>query len=225
MGINFEIINEFNGIRVISDRWRTYQHLPSALPSDIHVPFTRVFGGNMNDLNYPVIWKPKAACGNPASHSLFLLKDQVSLSTIHEDAEGILQRYIPHSGILYKVFVVGGQVEVVMRPSISLEDFHLGENGAHSFDSAFVRKLQPLSTIQKKHAAEVVEHHRSLIMSTSESLSRSLGLRIFGWDLIVGEADEKPYVIDVNNFPKCDGFRDLPDAILSILMINSSCRQ
>lgn len=219
-GVQVEVINSLEGIQVIADRWRTCQLLASALPPGISIPATRLYPFHADEtiMPHPLIWKPVAACGTPASHSLLFLKDEASLPSAEAGVEGIVQRYVRHAGILYKIFVVGDRVEVVIRPSISEGHFEGGDVGPQPFDSPFVRALRPLSSADMERAREGLRPHMELVKVTSRWLAEALGLRLFGWDMIVGEEDGRPYIIDVNNFPKCDGFPNLPQALLHLLL-------
>lgn len=138
------------------------------------------------------------------------------MERVGELKDGIAQEFIPHGGVLYKVFVVGNVVSVDIRPSITEDDFS-SENSPHPFDSQFIRQLRPLHPSTLSFARSKLEQHSQLIEETSRLIREGLGLELFGWDLIISD-DGHPYIIDINNFPKFDGFPDFHKHLLHLIL-------
>ncbi|KAG6406683.1 hypothetical protein SASPL_134292 [Salvia splendens] len=72
-------------------------------------------------LTVPLVVKPLVVDGSVKSHALFLAYDHISLSEL--EAPMVLQEFINHSGVLFKVFIVGESIKVVRR--FSLPDLKL----------------------------------------------------------------------------------------------------
>ncbi|KAG6409014.1 hypothetical protein SASPL_132043 [Salvia splendens] len=67
-------------------------------------------------LSVPLVVKPLVVDGSVKSHALFLAYDHISLSEL--EAPMVLQEFINHSGVLFKVFIVGESIKVVRRFSL-----------------------------------------------------------------------------------------------------------
>lgn len=212
-----KMINSIKGLKVLADRWETCNWIKDKLDG-ISIPKSVLYdSGDKADcsLKFPCLWKPLSACGHPSSHSmLFLPSPSTHLST---DIPGLLQEFIRHRRILYKVFVVGETVRIDIRPSLGTALFGLKESG--DFDSDFIRSLEPLSEDEIALAEKLVSvpSMQETVIKTSERLRGGLDLDLFGWDLIIGE-DGIPYIIDVNNFPKFEGFTDFHQHLLHLLL-------
>jgi hypothetical protein len=80
---------------------------------------------------FPVICKSIAACGTPASHRMYLLRSTADFELMHQHATSIapppspeadapvwlVQRYMNHGGIIYKVYVLDEEIHVVAKVS------------------------------------------------------------------------------------------------------------
>lgn len=67
-------------------------------------------------LSFPVICKPIEACGRPLSHSMVVAVDAEGLSLV--ECPSVVQEYINHSGLFFKVYVIDQDVMVFQRPSL-----------------------------------------------------------------------------------------------------------
>jgi hypothetical protein len=212
---NVRVINSIEAIGLVSDRWKTCQFFQT-LPSEIKCPRT-VMPCSLDAiraLDFPILWKPVSACGYPGSHDMFFITRD-GLGELQGFQDGIAQEFVPHGGILYKVFVVGSTVHVDIRPSIAEDDF-AGETGPRPFDSQFIRQLRPLDPSALETANARLFCCSRLVCDVSSVLRERLGLELFGWDLIISDAGH-PYIIDVNNFPKFDGFSDFHRHLLDLI--------
>lgn len=212
---NVRVINSMEAIGLVSDRWKTCQFFQS-LPSEIKYPRTVIPCSlhAVRTLDFPVLWKPVSACGHPGSHDMFFITKD-SLGQLQGVQDGITQEFVPHGGVLYKVFVVGSTVHVDIRPSIAEGDFG-GKAGPQPFDSQFIRQLRPLDPRILEMANARLNCYSHLVCNVSTVIRERLGLELFGWDLIVSDAGH-PYIIDVNNFPKFDGFPDFHKHLLDLI--------
>lgn len=67
-------------------------------------------------LKYPLICKPVVAHGKASAHLMSIIFDEQGLADVLEPS--VLQQYIPHGAVVFKVFVLGDTHGVSRRPSI-----------------------------------------------------------------------------------------------------------
>jgi hypothetical protein len=189
-------------VALLTDRRRTCDLLRWFAPHHgLNLPPT----GECNEsLCCPVIRKPVAACSAKHSHSMSLY---YRVEQIVGGAEYILQEYVPHYGILYKVYVVGGEIRIQLRPSLRAEK----DGDSLEFNSQAMKRNGSVASEEYDMAMAMYARHEQQVSSFSAALRTELGLTLFGWDLIFEEQTERMFVIDVNYFPGFDdiGFIDL----------------
>ncbi|GMJ12872.1 inositol 1,3,4-trisphosphate 5/6 kinase 2 [Hibiscus trionum] len=158
-------------------------------------------------LKLPLVAKPLLVDGSAKSHELFLLFDWSSLSELEPPL--VLQEFVNHGGILFKIYIIGDTIKVVRRFSLpnvtkcqlakvpGIFPFPRVSSAAASADGA---DLDP-------HIAELPP--LPLLERLSKELRHRLGLRLFNIDMIRehGTTDIF-YVIDINYFP---GYGKMPD--------------
>ncbi|XP_077411531.1 inositol-tetrakisphosphate 1-kinase-like isoform X1 [Vanacampus margaritifer] len=135
----------------------------------------------------------------------------------------VIQSFINHNAVLYKVFVVGDSYTVVERPS--LKNFPAGpaDRKAIFFNSHNVSKPESSSDLTSRENVEGVSQPPSddVIRELSRSLRQALGVSLFGIDVIINNQTGQHAVIDVNAFPGYEGvpefFNDLLNHISSVL--------
>jgi inositol-1,3,4-trisphosphate 5/6-kinase len=69
----------------------------------------------------PCFIKPLLACGNPEAHAMAVVcrfKDSRDDGLRHVPCPAVVQEFIHHGGVLWKVYVAGGHVFVKQRPSL-----------------------------------------------------------------------------------------------------------
>ncbi|XP_042468568.1 inositol-tetrakisphosphate 1-kinase 1-like isoform X2 [Zingiber officinale] len=160
---------------------------PSSIPDAV----------NKAGLSLPLVVKPLVADGSAKSHELSLAYDEVSLSKL--DPPLVLQEFVNHGGVLFKVYIVG---ETIKFPRVSC--------AAASADDA---ELDP-------GVAELPP--RPLLENLCRELRHRLGLRLFNIDIIREHGTKgRFYVIDINYFPgysKMSGYEHIfTDFLLSLV--------
>ncbi|GLJ54221.1 hypothetical protein SUGI_1162700 [Cryptomeria japonica] len=70
----------------------------------------------LEELKFPVIAKPLVADGSAISHSMSLVFNSKGLKSLKPPL--VLQEFVNHSGVIFKVYVVGDFVECVKRKSL-----------------------------------------------------------------------------------------------------------
>ena len=135
----------------------------------------------------------------------------------------VLQEFVNHAGVLYKVYVLGDYANVaVLRPSLS--DIVPGEGSGlwpfarisnHGLNGARARKEDRASLagrVTHQSALKDISVQNMLGCDVVESicahLRRNLGLNLFNVDLIRCSATGRVLVVDINYFP---GFSKMPE--------------
>lgn len=156
-------------------------------------------------LKLPLIAKPLVADGSAKSHAMSLIYDQFGLSCL--DTPLVLQEFVNHGAVLFKVYVIGDGIKVVRRfslPDLSEKDMGFGVK-------SFPRVSCAAATANEADLdpeAAVLPPQRLLECLVAELRTR-LNLSLFNFDMIrEGGSGSRYYVIDINYFP---GFGKVPD--------------
>ncbi|KAK3279762.1 hypothetical protein CYMTET_12371 [Cymbomonas tetramitiformis] len=175
-----------------------------------------------NALRLPFIVKPLCAGGKATAHDMFIVRNYDELAALQPPL--IVQEFINHGGILYKVYVLGEDTMVDVRqslPDVHLEDslrdrgeVCLGHtrNNARGADaeagSVRLCNVPRLSQNVIASTSTVAKVSEALVTEVSRSLRTRLGLKMFNFDLIRDLQNEDDYyIIDINYFP---GYEKLP---------------
>ncbi|XP_019725753.1 inositol-tetrakisphosphate 1-kinase isoform X2 [Hippocampus comes] len=176
-------------------------------------------------LTFPFICKTRVAHGTN-SHEMAIIFSEDDLKDVKPPC--VVQSFINHNAVLYKVFVVGDSYTVVERPS--LKNFPAGpaDRKAIFFNSHNVSKPESSSDLTSRENVEGVSQPPSddVIRELSRSLRQALGVTLFGIDVIINNQTGQHAVIDVNAFPGYEGvpefFSDLLNHISSVLQSHVS---
>ncbi|GLC57146.1 hypothetical protein PLESTB_001192400 [Pleodorina starrii] len=100
-------------------------------------------------LSPPLLVKPLWTDGREGSHGLAVLHDMAALGKVLQGGVSsalkpplVVQQFVDHGGVLFKVYVLGARTVVCMRPSLG--DSHLGQEAARRSG------VQPLPRISCK---------------------------------------------------------------------------
>lgn len=175
--------------------------------------------GEMVGFDFPVIVKPIDACSKADSHWMTLIGDtKRNESLIQEYAnnkEYLIQRFHPHAGVFFKVYVVGRSVNIVPRPSIS----NFGPSGVFKFNTAtFKAANHDLDESGLTQAWKRFEPFKHDIERFSLLLAKELNCSYFGIDVIIPENDQRFAIIDINYLPGFDGVQDLSKKFIAAIL-------
>lgn len=170
-------------------------------------------------LKLPLVAKPLVVDGTAKSHALSLAYDQFSLSEL--DPPLVLQEFVNHGGVLFKVYIVGDTVKVVRR--FSLPDVDESESlgyGVIPFPRVSCAAASADDADLDPHVGELPPP--LLLDKLATELRRRLGLRLFNLDIIREHGTKDHYyVIDINYFPgygKMPGYEHIfTDFLLSLV--------
>ncbi|KAI3967940.1 hypothetical protein MKX01_027123 [Papaver californicum] len=166
------------------------------------------------ELKFPVIAKPLVADGSAQSHKMSLVYNRDGLNKL--DPPVVLQEFVNHGGVIFKVYVVGDYVKCVKRkslPDISEEQF-----GGEDLGGSCVAFSQISNKTSHEHSGGMcnevmgVEDARmppdSLVTDIARGLRQAMGLHLFNFDIIRDSSIGNHYVvIDINYFP---GYEKMP---------------
>ncbi|GLT65217.1 hypothetical protein SLA2020_376610 [Shorea laevis] len=158
-------------------------------------------------LSLPIVAKPLVADGSAKSHELSLAYDQYSLRKLEPPL--VLQEFVNHGGVLFKVYIVGETIKVVRRFSLpDVTKRELSKNaGVFQFPRVSCAAASADDADLDPSVGELPQ--RPLLERLAKELRRRLGLRLFNLDIIREHgARDHFYVIDINYFP---GYGKMPE--------------
>uniref|UniRef100_A0ABM5FBB4 inositol-1,3,4-trisphosphate 5/6-kinase n=1 Tax=Pogona vitticeps TaxID=103695 RepID=A0ABM5FBB4_9SAUR len=173
-----------------------------------------------NGIAFPFICKTRVAHGTN-SHEMSIIFNQEGLKAIHPPC--VIQSFINHNAVLYKVFVVGESYTVVKRPSVKNFSAGISDRESIFFNSHNVSKPESSSNLTALDKIEGVfeRPNDDVIRAISKTLRQALGVSLFGIDIIINNQTGQHAVIDINAFPGYEGvsefFTDLLNHIATVL--------
>lgn len=157
-------------------------------------------------LKLPLVAKPLWVDGTAKSHALSLAFNELCLSEL--DPPLVLQEFVNHGGVVFKVYIVGETVKVVRRFSLPDVCENVSEkSGVISFPRVSCAAASADEAILDPSVRELPP--QEMLDSLSRELRCRLGLSLFNLDMIrEGGKGNHYYVIDINYFP---GYGKMPD--------------
>ncbi|XP_020257918.1 inositol-tetrakisphosphate 1-kinase 3-like isoform X1 [Asparagus officinalis] len=170
-------------------------------------------------LALPLVVKPLVVDGSARSHELSLAYDPFSLSKLEPPL--VLQEFVNHGGVLFKVYIIGEAIRVVRRfslPDVSKHEL-LSNAGVFKFPRVSCAAASADEADLDPAVAELPPE--PLLERLARELRRRLGLRLFNIDIIREHGTRNRfYVIDINYFPgygKVPGYEQVfTDFLLSL---------
>ncbi|KAL8130985.1 inositol-tetrakisphosphate 1-kinase 3-like isoform X3 [Apium graveolens] len=155
----------------------------------------------------PLVAKPLVVDGTAKSHELALAYDQHSLQMLETPL--VLQEFVNHGGILFKVYIVGEAIKVVRRfslPDVSKQEWSKSA-GVFRFPRVSCAAASADDADLDPSIAELPP--QLLLERLAQELRHRLGLHLFNLDIIRERGSkDRFYVIDINYFP---GYGKVPD--------------
>ncbi|CAI0374230.1 unnamed protein product [Linum tenue] len=165
----------------------------------------------VKELGFPLIAKPMVANGTILSHKMYLIFDREGLAEL-EEAPVVIQEFVNHGGVIFKVYVAGGQVQCVKRKSLpDIPEDKLG--------TAPLKGSLPFAQISNLADGDVDASEiefagvemppEGFVEEVASGLKEAMGLHLFNFDVIRDGRDGNRYlVIDINYFP---GYAKMPN--------------
>ncbi|KAK1604444.1 hypothetical protein QYE76_028117 [Lolium multiflorum] len=163
-------------------------------------------------LRFPLIAKPLDVDGSAGSHAMSLVYRRDGLAGLRPPV--VLQEFVNHGAVLFKVYVVGAHATCVRRrslPDVPAERLlDLDADAAVPFAN-----VSSLATVHADTEDDVGDDAEmpppGLVDEVARGLRRALGLHLFNFDMIRGRKAAggagQYFIIDINYFP---GFDKLP---------------
>ncbi|KAM7531006.1 hypothetical protein LguiB_034416 [Lonicera macranthoides] len=163
------------------------------------------------DLNFPVIAKPLVADGSAKSHKMSLVFNSDGLQKLKPPI--VLQQFVNHGGVIFKVYVVDGYVKCVKRKSLPdvTEEKLASLEGCLSFSQVSnmntnVKNNDNYCKLMNLEDAELPP--QSFINAIACGLQKAMKLHLFNFDVIRDTRIGNRYlVVDINYFP---GYAKMP---------------
>ena len=164
-------------------------------------------------LTFPIIAKPLLANSNDKAHEMSVIFTPHGLNKVQPPV--ILQQFINHGGILFKVYVAGDHVKCVKRNS--LPDFYFDPKKLGSTTENDIMSFSQISSSvvedEDKFLKDAKMPSLDMVYTIAKGLKEGSKLNLFNFDLIRDGNDGNKYlIIDINYFPgyaKVPGFERL----------------
>ncbi|KAM3276820.1 hypothetical protein ACQJBY_044922 [Aegilops geniculata] len=163
------------------------------------------------NLSFPLIVKPQVACGVADAHNMALVFQIEEFSNLSVPLPAILQEYIDHGSKIYKFYVIGDKVFHAVKTSMPNANLLKSSSGDEPLTFNSLKTL-PVAT-KEQLLLNRVQDNKSLNIGVVEQaaklLKESLGLTIFGFDVVVQEGSGDHVIVDLNYLPS---FKEVPDS-------------
>lgn len=199
-------------LEVVNDLKVSCESEVVGIPKQVFIPddsesFSSALG--REGLRFPVIAKPLIANGSAGSHQMFLVFNEEGLTGLNPPI--VLQEFVNHGGVIFKVYVAGKHVQCVKRRS--LPDISEGNLGT-SADLLPFSQISNLTTQYQSDDsfAKLIEEAEmpplNFVTEVANELRHALKLHLFNFDMIRDSRVGNRYlVIDINYFP---GYAKMP---------------
>ncbi|KAF6991053.1 hypothetical protein CFC21_008177 [Triticum aestivum] len=181
---------------------------PLSVPAQVTVSDAAALAADdpSHGLRFPLIAKPLAVDGSAGSHDLCLVYRAEGLRGLHTPV--VLQEFVNHGGVLFKVYVVGGRAVCVRRSS--LPDVPAARLADPDADASV-----PFANISSRPALDKGEDSMppaAFVDQVARGLRQALGLHLLNFDMFAAtELDDggrqRYFLVDINYFP---GFAKMP---------------
>lgn len=167
----------------------------------------------LDGLSFPVIAKPLVADGSAKSHKMSLAFNGEGLKKLTTPI--VLQEFVNHGGVIFKVYVVGDHVTCVKRrslPDVSAEKLGTSE-GLLTFSQ--ISNLTATQEPGENDCEDIMNHVEeaempplNFVNEIAIGLRKAMGLNLFNFDVIRdAKLGNRYLVIDINYFP---GYAKMP---------------
>ncbi|XP_076958903.1 inositol-tetrakisphosphate 1-kinase 1-like [Bidens hawaiensis] len=159
-------------------------------------------------LKYPVIAKPLVADGSVKSHKMSLIFDKEGFEKLKPPS--VLQEFVNHGGVKFKVYVVGEYVKCMKRKSLAdISEEKLGSmRGSLSFCQVSNIINVKNEEMYYKSLEDAEMPPMGLIHGIAHGLHKAMKLNFFNFDVIRDTRVGNRYlVVDINYFP---GYAKMP---------------
>ncbi|XP_020206206.1 inositol-tetrakisphosphate 1-kinase 1 [Cajanus cajan] len=180
-------------------------------------------------LKFPVIAKPLVADGSAKSHKMALVFNHDGLNSLKPPV--VVQQFVNHGGVIFKVYVVGERVRCVKRKS--LPDVEEEELVRVSEDLLSFSQVSNLATderiddryYKKMQLDDTEMPPLSFVTQIARGLRRVMRLNLFNFDVIRDSRCGNRYlIVDINYFP---GYAKMPgyESVMTDFFCDVLCKK
>lgn len=164
-------------------------------------------------VSYPMVCKTVIGHGSESCHEMAVIFNEEGLKDLMPSC--VVQQFVNHNAVLFKVFVAGNKHYIVKRPSIkNFYSTDAKDRKTIFFSSHDVSKPDSGSYLSEldEYDSEpnVSAPDESLVLKLVRKLRPKLNLTMFGVDIIVEKGTGHHVVIDINYFPGYEGAPSFP---------------
>ncbi|KAK4261463.1 hypothetical protein QN277_004456 [Acacia crassicarpa] len=205
--------NRISMLQVVSELKIEHQNETFGIPKQIVIYDKETLLDRLawESLKFPVIAKPLVADGSAKSHKMALVYNHEALNKLKPPI--VLQEFVNHGGVIFKVYVVGNYVRCVKRKSLpDVEDKLDFSKDLLSFSQ--ISNLAANERIDDKyyemmHLGDTEMPPQSFLTDIARGLRHALKLNLFNFDVIRDSRFGNRYlIIDINYFP---GYAKMPN--------------
>lgn len=218
--------NRITMLQVVKELHLSQQAEAFGIPDQIFVQDSQSLSDPvvLQGLKFPVIAKPLLADGSASSHQMSLVFNEEGLKELNPPI--VLQEFVNHGGVIFKIYVVDNHVTCVKRKS--LPDFSGKELGISENLLSFSQISNLVSEEQNDDPSwKLIEEAEmpplNFIIELANALRNALRLHLFNFDVIRDTRYGKRYlVIDINYFP---GYAKMPsyESVLTDFLLDIIC--
>lgn len=167
------------------------------------------------DVTFPLVCKPMLAHGTLA-HQMSIIFDETHLKDISPPC--VVQSFINHNALLYKVLVVGCKQYITERPS--LKNLYPGNHPTIFFDTQEVSKADsdhPLNIVDTLEH-QLIQPDLNYLGDLGQKMRRVMEMDLFGFDVIVDVTTGQYGIIDINVFPGFEAVENFFSVLLDHML-------
>ena len=217
-----KLIDDFDAIAVTLDR----EELNNALSSinwpencKVHLPQAKMIYKSdlesikeaVESLRFPLLAKPKGAASSTEAHLMKLATKPEQLIGIPTPA--LLQEYINHNGVVFKIYALGDLIEVGARPSS--RNIQPGESVDINFNSQKMTEKNGFWTEQRDLSNVPIPLDDFTRMSAI--LRKEMNMELIGFDILIDE-HKNYWIVDLNYFPGYKNIKNLWEKFLNFFL-------
>ncbi|XP_066934729.1 inositol-tetrakisphosphate 1-kinase-like [Clytia hemisphaerica] len=168
------------------------------------------------DMKFPILVKPLPACKAVDAHKFIIIFSMEQLRDITYPC--LLQEFCNHSGVLYKMFVIGDQISVFERPSVKNIECVNNKQNSLTFDTRQISKIgnnfnpelherDPRTRTWHSYEEDPLLLDNVVLRAIHNKISNYADLKLYGVD-ILKDLQGDYAVVDLNHFPGYTGVRE-----------------
>ncbi|EKX42295.1 hypothetical protein GUITHDRAFT_111570 [Guillardia theta CCMP2712] len=164
------------------------------------------FAFKNHSMNLPVVIKPVYDDGRASSHDLFIAWELEEIrKRLHKIVPCLVQEFVPHNKMIYKIYCVGSQLCVIHR-----------------------KLQQENSEDYRKTISDATKLPASALTAIRDLICQAIAMefnhdppgppRLFGVDVVRRRDTNEFYIVDLNYFPGFHGMNNFPEALRDVIM-------